>query len=1344
MNDPSASRSVPKKRLRRWLLVAAALAAAALAGLLFLPVPLGWVLRTAIALTLPRNSAFHVGLDSADFRWRLGNEDCLLTLRGIAISTAGRTAAKVGELSVEMPKSELWRRNFAPARVALKGTVATLDLAAPETSVAPKPRRAAGGPVLSIPSRILPRPDRHSILILDGLSLRLRLPTGETEVRLPGAMADFMAAADGRLRGVVSIRIGSSAKLGQIVADAGLVPSSGDVTFTLKAPLFATSDLLSFPATQSLKATVAVDLSGEFNIVQNQLHKLSGSMHVADGVVVLPGLGPPLAFPLLDLRGFFDQKAGTARIESGRVQFAGAELSISKLDAVLGPRPSVQWQADLTGVQGKVVREIAGELPQLHLPPSAALLDELTAIAMGTRGKAQLARAANGDWAVESVSADGKLGAHLGTEDVAIEASVQQSGERGPMEMTAKLAPIHTNRWPTRWQEMMGLGGFDAPITLTATAKIASTGEIASLSIDFGAGTGRLPRLMPGLPQLTLRSAKARFESESIASRWQVPSLKAELVDGPTLELADASAEFTSARIAVRGLVRLAGMNGAFAGPWLPPAARETLAPYGINLGQLTLDRAESQFQVEALAGPKGAWGPGAANATLAVGLRVQGVPLTMRAQFSLSKAGAVLADIEIPEFRPAAFNLILPAGWKSKDFDLPATVHLVARAGMEQGLTGLNLQLHAGPGRVRYASAPQIDPPLESLSIDAGYDPVSRQASVKTLELAMAGVRLELADATCSLDPPYRTRGRIRIDSFALAPFAAVCAPALEPEMRKQVVAFLRAGQFAGADLKWTAAYDPKEPAVFSIETLEGQARFTGLRMAVPQLPGPMGVQDLTLQFEFPKIAAEATAVSLPGAELSRVRVETAALGTPRASFSAAVHFAIDLPSAGRLYAVPDLLRLAGSAEGDGEFTGLLSGREIKCRLSANLTKGGMALPGSSNAAPDVLEAKLNLQDWGAPGAKPKGDFTIHASHWFGEPLEIDGRLAFSPGSFQPDEFELTRFQHGSSSLTVSFTHPAPEHISLRVRGTRIDAAPWLRAAVAFADAMAAPSPAPATKKAPPAAARPAAAPPAPAGGPVVDADIQCGDVAMGPGFDIHDLRVQAHFENSQSSSLKLDATAGAGNKIHATLGESGATEAIKLQIDDAPAWVALLVAPWQGAIPTSGAFGQRIGQIAEVPAILSGGAIAFDAVLNPSADTWFRGRLQITKTTMVRPPRAMQLLALKSRHSLQSSPLVDELTLDKITVDQKHASIGGFTLNGSGFIRHLKLDKASYGLVDEHVDAEGEFFGVGFVISGTRSDPEVFLKENAVIRTLGRANEFDFDAPEKSDKAGGKKAGN
>lgn len=253
----------------------------------------------------------------------------------------------------------------------------------------------------------------------------------------------------------------------------------------------------------------------------------------------------------------------------------------------------------------------------------------------------------------------------------------------------------------------------------------------------------------------------------------------------------------------------------------------------------------------------------------------------------------------------------------------------------------------------------------------------------------------------------------------------------------------------------------------------------------------------------------------------------------------------------------------------------------------------------------------------------------------------------------------------------------------------------------------------------------------PGPAKPAVLAVDVRSKEIVFGDKATVRDFQFKTELVNQQPSALTLEGTADGNNRLRATLEGKPDGQALDLEVGDAPGWIRTLLAPWQQTPALTGTYGTTIAQLGKVPVIVAGGRIAAHAVVHPGAADWFEGDLRLSHTTMIRPPRILQLLALKSGKAAQGTPLIDELVLGKITLSATQLRLADFSLKGAGFVNNLKLGKASYALADEVIEVDGQYFGIGFEVGGTRGSPQVYLKENALIRAIGQRNEFDFDDP-------------
>jgi hypothetical protein len=76
--------------------------------------------------------------------------------------------------------------------------------------------------------------------------------------------------------------------------------------------------------------------------------------------------------------------------------------------------------------------------------------------------------------------------------------------------------------------------------------------------------------------------------------------------------------------------------------------------------------------------------------------------------------------------------------------------------------------------------------------------------------------------------------------------------------------------------------------------------------------------------------------------------------------------------------------------------------------------------------------------------------------------------------------------------------------------------------------------------------------------------------------------------------------------------------------------------------------------------------------------------------------------------------------LSIGEWSLDSERLAVKTFTLVGSGWSDRVKLKSAEYAFADGNLEVYGEYFGVGFEVVGTRADPQVFLKENALLKAV------------------------
>ena len=1340
---------------------------AALVWLLFFPVPLGWAVRSALQRTFPADAGWRSTVGSAEFRWRFGKSTGLVTIAGLQVAQGEQPLLAWRELGIEISKRGLWQRRYAPTLVTLQSPVATVDLRPPakpaSAPIGPVSTPAASGPAaapdVTALLALLPADGAASRLVVDDLRVQVRFAAGNTAVLLPRIEVSLKGTAEKNLQAELAMVLGQGTAAPHLQAGLTLTPA-GQAEFSASAPRFSTTDLPAIPGQPlPLRAAIAFKVNGTYDLKSGRLLAAAGGVQVNDAELRLPSFAAPVKIALVDLQGRANLGDGRVVLEKGRVEALGATLEISRLEAVMGNRPHLDWQAKLTSVKGAQLRPLLPAAMRASLPIPAERLDDLEMAEATTQGQADVGPGANGAWNVEAVDAVAHVDVRLGSEPVVGDFSARRKAGEAAVAVTADFPSVRPGRWPAPLLAGTPAAGFDVPLALKAAATLTPAGAPQTVRLEIDGGAGKLPALLPNLPMPALQSFRVRLESENLAARWRIPELRLALAGGPELALRGADVGFSPTALTAKGALELANVTGGWANPWIPPEIVKQLAEYGVTPAQLALPRLQLDFQAEAARQNGTApWSPRTVEAKGEIEARVQSLPLKFALQVAKGAGSEELTGkIDLAEFRPAALKLTLPGGWTPSALDFPIHLGATVRASLAGGPSAADLQLTLGPGRLQAAPL-KLDLPVEKVTLDAGYDFKRALAELRSADIAAGGVHVQLHDVSSTVAPPFRTKGKMNVAPFALVPVMANWTGALDPELRKLAQDMLQKGDFKGADLEWEAAFDPSaKTAPWKIERVKGSGSFAALTVTAAGVPTPVQVGEVTTAFDYPHATAELRGISGAGAEVSSVRLEAVELDHPAPLLTAAVHFESDLKQAAALWALPPGLTYAGRAAGQLDLHGRLGEGAIEARLAADLAKATIAAPGIANLAPESFAATLRLKDWHTVTTVPELDFGVDSPRWLEAPLHLQGQVILDAASRQLKDFELSRFEHGRTALQASVKQSSPEKLELKVDATRIEMAPWMRAALAWMDGQAAPAPIrpaappakPAVASAPakaPAATRAAATPPpalvpaklppsaipgTPAKPAVMTADVRSKEIVFGDKATVRDFQFKAELVNQQPSAVTLEGTADGDNVLHATLAGKPDGQVVDLEIGDAPGWIKTLLAPWQQTPTLPGPYGATIAQLGKVPVIVSGGRITAHATLRPGATDWFEGDFRLTRTLMIHPPRILQLLALKSGKAAQGTPLIDELALGKITLSTTQLRMSDFSLKGAGFVNNLKLGKVSYTLADEAIEVDGQYFGIGFEVSGTRSSPQVYLKENALIRAIGQRNEFDFDDP-------------
>lgn len=1338
---------------------------------LFFPVPLGWAARIAVARSLPASDPLRLEIGGATFRWRFGKPTLAVEVRGLAATQGGQPLARIPSVVVEVPKAGLWHGNFAPAQITVSEPALTLDQtrpAAPAPATAPAtgptPVAGAGVPDLAALSSVLPPAGASSRLTVNALLVHLRTAVGETNI--PVAVTEVIVSRDSanRLQAEVALRLTPAAPVPLFTARATLEPGASVLGFSLTLPEFSTTALPVLPgAPLPAQGRIALDVSGRYDLAAGRLEAVTGGVIASEVDLTLPvSANTRFRIDRAEFKGRFDGRTGQAALEVGRMQAGKFSLVVNAFTADVGPQPQANWDIELTGLESGLVLSLlpADLLKALPVTPEALATVALNRAAV--RGNGKGVRDASGNLKAAGLQAEGRLEFGLGGEPFQVNWTARQSDATSPITVTLDVPSFVPARWPAALLAGTPAGVVDVPISLKADVALSSAGDLRAAHLALTGSAGTLRPLQPGLPSLAVRQIDLQVASEQTDRVWLLPRALLELQDGTQLELTGTRADLTPDRLKVQGEAAARGLSGGFLALWLPPGTWAPLESAGLPPAKVSITSVAARFDATAVK-KKDAWEAETVTASANTRLRVGETTLTITARLTQPQASADLeAVLDVASFNPADLGLILAPDLTSRAFDFPLTIHAVAKASAKGNLTTASLQLRAGPGRVTTPAPVSATLPLQVLNVDAVYDAARQGVTVQDLRVEVGDLKFNVRDVAANLAAPYVANGRLDLDAFALKRVLPLWPETQQPALRSQVTTALQAGEFRGGSFNWAVKYDPAAKEALVISRLQGRVQLSGVEATVPGIPDKVSVADLTTSLDYPVATVELRDITLPGAKVSQASLQVTALNTAAPAMGLTAKLSADLAEASRIWQLAPAGVLTGQTTGTLSLQAPLTGDALDARLVLDLAGMKLALTGFPNAAPSALNLSAQLAHLATKGVAPTVDFRLEAPKWLDQPLLVAGRAALTETDYSPTAIDLTAFEHGRTRLQAKWTQPVANRMDVTLTGSRLDAGPLLRAALAAADAM--PAPTPVASVAAPAPARPVAAVPAagaarpasatapaparppealavvaavakPAAPDIINVSVKVDEVEFGTGQSVRGFNLQGHLEDNWPSSLALQAEAGAGNLLKVDFTGAKSADTLKLAINDASGWVRAMTAPWDGISAGSGQYGTIVEQMKKVPAIIAGGTVVAEAQLHREQADWLTGNLKLTRAGMVRAPRIVQLLALKSGKALQRSPLLESFTIGKLTLGETQARVEDIALVGAGFLSNLKVKSAIYQLANEAIKVDGEYFGVGFDVVGTRADPQIFLKDdNKLIRTIGTRNEFDFfnDLPE------------
>jgi hypothetical protein len=1281
-------------RLKRLGLILAGLSAGGAAvWFFFFPVPVGGLLRLAAGRAGAAERGAAVLLERATFRWCWGEPALRLEVAGLAVRRGGEPLADVAALTVELEKRAWWSSGYAPARVGLEGARVAVDLRpteadgparAPAATATPAAQPlAALEPVLAPLAALWPRDGAGTVVNADGLRLVLRTGAGTAEWRWAKLEARARRVGAGMELAFDAALAGAGAPRAEVRARH--LPAARRLTVALRVPQFDPAVLPAWPGApeRPIRAQVEAEAEGEIELGTGKVVRGAAMLAVADGRLTLPDLAAPIPVPRAVLRLRADGDPLRIEVVEAVIEVSGARLAAERMVAVLGDTPRLEGGAVLESVSAAAWVALLPVELRRQLPIGADAVAELWLKRATVRGAVDLRAPRDGIWNPRALRGEGEIVAVNAGRELAATWQAAQ-GDDGVTTVRTALAPTVFAEWGGASMQGSVAAALQLPVAVQAEATIEASGEVRAANVVITAGPGQVGAWGPLPRAVAVKRVALRAELADAGRRVRVPQLILE-TDGPALELAEVDVAWPRDRpVAVRGRGRVGGLGAAWVEPWLPQGALAALSTLGLAPGDVGIAQATTTWEAVLAEGAGGALKPtgGAVVLDTEIALRHARVPVRAEARWRPADERAEV-EVRAGPFEPAALPIVVPAGVPPlAHFALPVELKGAASVGLDGAPAQLRFGIEAGPGTVRALPQWPVDVPVRSLRAAGGLSADGMRATVETLAVEIgAGLTLGGRELRWQAAARPTVSGELSLGAVALPALFPLLPPALATDAR----GWLQAGELRGARVRFAASPDAQAPAGWRIAELRGETTLAALAGTVPGA-GTAGAERVRLEIDYPRVRATVGGATLPaffrgpldiGAELDAARPDA-----PRASVR-------------------------------------LSGETIR-----------LAAPGW--AAVPLLGAPLQLT--AARAGQEAVEFAVESERALGRALRLNGRA--EAGRDGARAVELARLEFGATALAGTAREAADGTRTVRVRGARLaleellqTAAPWLQSSQAAIAADGAKKPETGVAEPAPTGTR------RPADGKSPRAErteigIELDAVSLGGGKALAEVRAGARLRDGWPERAEFAAKEGTGNALRVTLGEGteGTAQPVAVAIDDASAWVAALTTPLKAlALPPE--LAATVATVAQVPTLVAGGRVEI-------AGEWagrsrFTGRVSVGQATMVQAPRILQLLALKSGKALTQRPLLEQLTIGRVTADERAITVDGVTLAGTGLIDRLKLNSARYEIPTQAVAVDGLYFGVGFEVVGTRADPQVFLKDSSLlVRTVGQRNEFDFEA--------------
>ncbi|HUL52572.1 MAG TPA: hypothetical protein VLT83_04080 [Opitutaceae bacterium] len=383
---------------------------------------------------------------------------------------------------------------------------------------------------------------------------------------------------------------------------------------------------------------------------------------------------------------------------------------------------------------------------------------------------------------------------------------------------------------------------------------------------------------------------------------------------------------------------------------------------------------------------------------------------------------------------------------------------------------------------------------------------------------------------------------------------------------------------------------------------------------------------------------------------------------------------------------------------------------------------------------APLTFEA--HLSDW---GTQPKALARLSASSpdFLGGPFALAAEATVLNSATRLESAIISRFQIGRTDLGAEFSNPASGRYELSIKGPCLDLAELLRLAAPFMGGAAPtatghgtahPSAPAAAKDAKQNTGPQSAAPPL---FPDLKASVAIDAVEFGGDRSVRSLNISTRIIDDLPRDFSLQGRENGTNLLTFTITPKGDHQEVRLSIADATAWLRTLLQPFQEVKLPPDLVTAIADNLAQFPVLFSGGRFELGGDLRLRRPArLFDGEFKLSDTVIRQSPRVLQLVALKSGKGLREHPLIKEFSASRLFVSDTLVALEGIKSDAAS-LAYLKLNFIRYGLADETLHLDGRYAGVGFEVLGTRANPQVFLKDNLLIRAIGTEQEFAFGDP-------------